>query len=436
MKMKTPITAILTTTILLFSHGAHASDERSPASYTPPGSNTVDRDKLLPTQSLPAPEEKYEHFSETWKEQRAKLSDLGLDLALIYKGELNSSLNGSLKKDSVYQDNLDLRLLLSGEKLLGVKGFSFFLYGLGNQHNTTATPSENIGNIQVTSNIENAENGFKLYEMWAQQTFMDEKLSFLLGLHDLNSEFYVSDSASLFLNSSFGVGAELAQTGTFGPSIFPNTSLAFRVRAEVSEKVYLMAAVFNAVADDPVKEGTQIRGLGADGLLSIFEAGYIAKTSESTGKYAVGMWGYDVATEELEDPTQKSRSQGAYLVAEQTFNDTFSVFLKYGMATTKTNPLASNLVLGTTYKGLIPSRADDRIGFGVTKAVLGSEYKTLAESAGDNLTGHETVLELTYRVEVVPGFALQPDYQYILSPEASKDRKDAQAAALRAEISF
>ena len=54
-----------------------------------------------------------------------------------------------------------------------------------------------------------------------------------------NAEFYVLDTTRrYFLNSSFGIGPEVAQTG---PSIFPITALAGRVKYQPVPLIYVMA---------------------------------------------------------------------------------------------------------------------------------------------------------------------------------------------------
>ena len=64
----------------------------------------------------------------------------------------------------------------------------------------------------------------------------------LIGRYDLNSEFYRLQSASLFLNSSFGIGPEFSQSGLEGPSIFPNTSVGARFAIKPIEEIVLRTA--------------------------------------------------------------------------------------------------------------------------------------------------------------------------------------------------
>ena len=47
---------------------------------------------------------------------------------------------------------------------------------------------------------------------------------------NLNAEFYVNDSSAMFINSSFGMGQDFAQSGKNGPSIFPVTSTDVELR--------------------------------------------------------------------------------------------------------------------------------------------------------------------------------------------------------------
>ena len=82
-------------------------------------------------------------------------------------------------------------------------------------------------NIQGISNIE-ADRGFEILESWIQ---FDSNSSFSLkfGIVDLNSQFDHIESADFFINPSQGIGPDVSNTGLYGPSIFPYTSLGIEV---------------------------------------------------------------------------------------------------------------------------------------------------------------------------------------------------------------
>lgn len=142
---------------------------------------------------------------------KQKAHDHGLDFSLIYKAEVGRILGGGKSPGTSYLENLDLKLEIDGEKLFGQPQFSAFIYGIGDKGSESGNvPTVFVGDAQGASNIETAVDDFKLYEAWIQWSFWYKKISLLAGLHDLNSEFYVTESSTPFLNSSFGVGRDLS----------------------------------------------------------------------------------------------------------------------------------------------------------------------------------------------------------------------------------
>ena len=164
-----------------------------------------------------------------WGGARTKLADKGIDITVEYKADVWNLAAGGLKKGSNYIDNLDVKFALDGEKLFGLKGNKALVYFINN--NGSSPNASRVGSAQGIDNIEVATNAFKLYELWDEQSFLDDKLSILVGLHDLNSEFMVNDMTANFIKPTLQVNQEFAQSGKNGPSIFPTTSLAARVKA-------------------------------------------------------------------------------------------------------------------------------------------------------------------------------------------------------------
>jgi carbohydrate-selective porin OprB len=52
------------------------------------------------------------------------------------------------------------------------------------------------------------------------------------------------------------------------------------------------------------------------------------------------------------------------------------------------------------------------------------------------LSGHETVLEATYRLQLTDHLFIQPDFQYIFDPGAFRDRPNAVVAGIRYDLTF
>ena len=144
---------------------------------------------------------------------------------LAYVGAAFVNLGGGVRRGGTYSSNLNLRLNVDGAVLFDWPDTTAYLDALWLQG---GSPSSFIGDAQGVSSI-SAPNAVKLYEAWVQKNFLDNRVSVLGGLYDLNSEFYRLQSAGLFFNSSFGIGPEFGQSGVEGPSIFPSTSVGMRV---------------------------------------------------------------------------------------------------------------------------------------------------------------------------------------------------------------
>ncbi len=211
----------------------------------------------------------------------------GFNFNFVYTGEFATSSGGLLSGDA-YLDNIDMTLETDLESLLGWSNSKLMIYVLGNQGRS---PSAFIGDTQGVSNID-APDTWKLYELWYQRTWVQDKYSIRAGLYDYNSEFDVLETAGLFLNSSFGIGPDIAQSGENGPSIFPTTSLALRGRFTTDRNFYLQGVILDGVPGDPLNShGTHIKLNSEDGLMLALEAGKILDEG-AYKKIAVGSWRY------------------------------------------------------------------------------------------------------------------------------------------------
>lgn len=432
---------------------ASKNGNRQPASYIIPSiqkqiekkENPDEKPKEVtpaPIQSAeePSPEEDY-GLTGSWGGYRKTLSDLGIDFSVIYKSDWTRNTRGGISTKTAYLDNLDLKMNLDMDKMAGLKGLSLFAYGIRNSGaNRGDRPSQFVGDWQWTSNIETYVDDFRLYQAFIQQLFFEDRASVLFGLHDLNSEFYVTNTATLFLHSSFGLGLDLSQAGPNGPSVFPYTAPALRIKVEPSKNLYMQTAVFEAQAgSSQIAKGTHFKINSADGRLQISEFGFTG-TEENPYKYSIGYWSFSRTFDHIENTItdsdgntfpQKAGSSGAYVSMDHSLTKNFSAFLTYGFATTESNYIKDDLTLGFSVTGLIPKRNKDRLGFGLSRITPGKEYLHT-----QSITSHETAYELTYRVEVSPGVVVQPDLQYIIHPGLNPSLQDAFITTLRLELSL
>jgi porin len=360
----------------------------------------------------------------------------GIKFDLLLKADGISVLKGGIKRGTTGFTNFDAKL--SGDLgQISLSDTSFNLRGLSNLGGKSNR--NNVGSIMGVDNIEVDTNTAKIFEAWVDQKLPGD-VSALFGLYDLNSEFYATTSSALFLNPPAGIGVEMAETGRNGPSIFPTSSVALRLKWAPVRGWYAMAALLDGVPGDPANQRyTQVRFGKGDGTLQILELGRMAE-SGPISKLGLGVWSYTGSFDDLTDvdgsgaPVKRHNNRGAYVVAEQAVDDQTTGFLRFGVANSGINPVARSVQIGAVSTGMIPGRDEDSVGVSLQAMQLGHKGLQAAAAAGTPLTRSEASLELTWRAPINKNFAVQPFTQAVWHPGADPAVNTAFLIGLRVEI--
>ncbi|SNT28477.1 porin [Ekhidna lutea] len=382
-----------------------------------------------------------------------------LELEAVYSALPWFNAHGGLETGFVYMDNADVTAKINFDQLLNLKdNFSLFVYGLGN-HGDRAT--DLMGDFQVASNIE-AVKAWRVFELWIQNNFLDDRLSVLVGLYDLNSEFDVLRPGTLFINSSFGIGAEYAQSGLNGPSIFPISSLGIRMATFIGDRTRVRLAILDAVSGDPEnlksneihlsrKEGALISGevsIYTDASFSEnnlnIERSYVTRRRKvgrehevyKNDKVNIGGWYYTSEFEAINDQSSSHGNYGVYIGAQKYMpigekGDFASLFGRYGVASSRFNRFGSALSGGVVVSNPITTM-DDNFGLAFSSGINGAEFQEIQGSSETT----ETVIEFTYSLPLASWFLLQPDVQYVINPSTQQELMNPLSFAMLVQISF
>jgi porin len=424
-------------------------DDTSPGVSPTPGATSIES-QTSPLQQL----------NQRWNALRTQLSDRGIQFGLRYDGEGFANITGGLRRGGNYLGNLNLQLTLDAQRLMGWQGATIFLYGLGIHG---GHPSNFVGDAQGVSNIE-APAKWKLEEGWVQQNLFGNRFSALFGRYDLNSEFYRLQSASLFLNSSFGIGPEFSQSGQNGPSIFPFTSVGGRFALKPIEELVLRTAVLDGV---PVERPNGARQVFAkrDGALIVTEAAYVYRPVGSeqprtrefrigrnccgtyTGKLALGGWYYTAAFDDLTrveadgSPERRHGNGGLYMLGDWTiYHDSddrqATLFGQFGIGDQRVNRFAYYSGGGLTFSGFAPARKEDEFGIAVAAAHNGTPFIRSQQDQGNPNRRSEVTLEITYLAQFGAHLAVQPDFQFVFNPNTDPTIRNAVVFMLRFEVAL
>lgn len=315
------------------------------------------------------------------------------------------------------------------------------------------SPGDLVGDFHGLSSIDaGGESFLKLIEAWYQHSFDYGKSSFLVGIHDWNSEFYVAEYANLFMNGAFGMGTVVGASA--GPSAYPATTAGIRYHSALTEDSYFQFAVYDGAADEGgffqvafnsdegIFVGSEIgmsnKEPGVDGYFKTAVGGwFLGKSIDSyTGTEAGEMFTLADGSESPVNTGQfesASGTYGAYFLGEMAIGDDIGVFFKAGWADPSYNRYSQFYAGGLNYSGLIPDRVDDVLGVAVTHTKQGQFF--LDDNPDLSFTA-ETTYEITYSAQINDWLMIQPDLQFIQYPAMSYAIPNTTVVGIRVQAEF
>jgi porin len=365
------------------------------------------------------------------------LEGRGIAVSAVYSADYWHNTRGGLQRGGAYLDNLDLVLDWSGGREPGALRAQVHLV-----YNNGGSISAKVGDSHVLSNFE-TDRAVRLLQAWLEfAPGGDTDRSLRAGVYDLNSEFDASEVGGAFLNSTFGMGLDLAQTGVSGPSIFPYTGLALRGRWRVNERWLLQAAVIDGVPVDPdhPRRMTSLSLDGDEGALLTAELEH----RSSDWRTVVGHWRYTSRFEELDRvgpvgmPRTGRSNAGVYGFVEGPLAEVggraLRGVLRLGSASPRYNAFSRTAQAAVLLEQPWLRREGEHLALGIATARRGADVRRAAATAGEPVRSRETLIEITWRAPLGERVVLQPDVQYVLDPGGAPDLRDALVVGLRFEV--
>jgi len=402
-----------------------------------------------PANAEGVPNWKADTLTGEWGGFRAKLYDKGITIDLSHKSDYLSNTSGGIQTGSVWLANTEAAVNVDLNKHLGWGGTSAF-FQFHSQHGIQNKDFNGsyVGSFAGVSNIETGTNGSQFYQAWLQKNSADDTLSVLFGLYAIDSEFYVTETSGLFLQPPYGMSAAMAQGGTInswqnGPPIFPMGALALRLKYSAGD-YFVQGALTDGVPGNPNNpRGTHIRLDKTDGTLSVVEMGYTPDNGDKrVSKTSLGLWNYSASAPD--QMTGESRAdRGVYVLAERTLmaeqgqsGQGLSGFVRFGSVNKDIHQADWSGSLGLHYQGLISGRDEDEAGLAVTTSHASDKYREAQLLLGNATDSSETVIELTYRAQILPWMAVQPSLQRIMNPGMDKTLSDASVVGVRLDLAL
>lgn len=423
-----------------------------------------------------------------WWGLRTALSQHGVDFEFFYGGSFPDNLDGGARRGGVYEGAFLMMLDLDSEKLVGYEGGSFHVSSLWlngekpfSTHND-GTPAF-VGDLNKV-NLLDFPNAFRLWEMWYQQKFFDGKLAFKLGELSIDRDFIVPD-----LYTSLGSVTLLNQTFLYPTLAFdvydipgltprhhglastPNAAPGALVRWQPLPEAYAQAAVYGGDPDQTYS-GTRFNLSESEAALAYFEVGYHfnQQTNESglEGSYKLGGFYHTGTFDDIHDgvtsafltaagfpapPASDHKGDyGIYFLGEQQFfyekdksdpaKQGLLGFFRLGAAPADRNLAQFGVDGGLVYRGLIPTRDWDTLAIGASYLQMSDDLRHAQEEANALAPGtfvvsdYETVLELSYKLQMTAWWTLEPSLQHVFHPGGSAAIPNATVLILQTTLRF
>jgi porin len=317
-----------------------------------------------------------------------------------YTGDTYYNARGGIGRGGGFMGMGNIMIGFDTEKARWWRGGEFFVNG-ATIHGKSLTENY-LGDMQVASNIDAGEHAY-LHELWFRQQ-VGRRISFSVGLQDLNADFMVSEAAGEYLNSSFGVPPVIS-TGIPVP-IFPLTGLGAAVKWEIDGRWAVQGALFDGCQTDFAENPNNVfwKFCKDDGILAMGEVHYL-------GRFKLGAYYHSA-----------DRNYGLYAMADQPLTERLTLFTQYTLAPKGKNDNNFSFALGANYA------TGRRHAAGVALTHAGLHH------AGHR---HETAVELFYKYTLSDNIALQPDVQYVINPSGGDERlRNALVGILRLNINF
>jgi len=356
-----------------------------------------------------------------------------VQLSATYTGEAWRNHQGGLRRGSVYLANLEAAAEVDMTRAFGWRGATARVSAFWNDDDTLS--ERLVGDLQAVSG-KDATGGIRLYEAWVRQAVGDGAVK--LGVIDLNSDLALNKAALLFVNGAQGLGVDLSQVGRSGPSVFPNTGLGVLAELPIDGHWGVKIGAFDGVPrNSDGRPGPTFRLGAGDGALVVAE---LLHESDDETRFALGLWSHTAKFRVMGGAVERDSSMGGYALVERPLarwgDRRLDGFVRLGLSEPKTEEIAAAYSAGLVLGGRLLGFEEEALGVAFTTAQTGGPHRRSRAAQGEPVDKHETAVELTYRAQVTPWLAVQPDVQYVINPGADPALKNALVVGLRFEVAW
>lgn len=348
----------------------------------------------------------------------ARDKERAVTLTGSYASDLNADLTGGERQGVAYLGRLSLLADADLERLAGLRSTTAHLSTL--QIHGVGLSGHFVGNIATVSGIE-AEPALRLNQVWVEFPLVKDA-QLRLGKFTVQ-EFFVSQTAELFINSSFGWPASFATDLPDGGPSWPLAAPGARLALTASATTFARIAIFAGKPAGPGQGDPQKHdGHGFNAFRFAgrpFLIGEVSTTLPGGATATLGGWKHFGRFRDLDDSAKRHTNFAVYGLIDAPLwasarvkGRKVSGFARVTMSPSDRNPVDLYLDGGVSLSAPFRDRPNDALG-------LAFAYSRLSRRLGRDVPPGEWVAEASYHFAIDKRFSLQPNLQYVVHPAAS-----------------
>lgn len=400
------------------------------------------------------------HGEDSVESFREKSRDAGFDPFLYYWGDFLANPVGGQSQAASWMQLLVFGGELDLQKMIGwPSGGSLFVSAVDAAGSNL---SLKVGNLFTLSQA-HVMNTFSLYALYYKQELFDKKLEIRIGRMAAGQYFAALPAMGLVVSGAVNGNP----TSLFVNSPFHSTasaSWAAYAKYQPSSQFYLDSGIFQASprTGNPAYHGTDFSIRSGDGILLMSEMGWTpsfgatpevkgaGKKSLATpanpglpGIYTLGGYYSHYTFDKFAGGTE-SDAFGFYSLAQQMVwrspeNANQNITLWGGLTYSPQQQFALMPLMGmggVIWQGCIPKRDSDSALFSVYSGNFSSDYSNNQIANGKGPATVETVLELSYIIQLTKNVQIQPDVQYVIQPNGQSNIPNALVIGFQVSAMF
>ncbi|WP_200335851.1 carbohydrate porin [Thiocystis violacea] len=353
-----------------------------------------------------------------WGGVRDSLEDRGISPFLVYDSIIGANVSGGIEAANDFTGQVYAGIKLDLEKLLGLNRTTFKM-SMVNRHGDSV--GEFVGGIYDPMTIYGGQTTY-LYDLWLETTFGDN-WALKLGRISADQDFAVSPLYAYSLSTAINgpIRALLLENAM---TSFPYAVWGGRLKYRIAEQHHFQIGAYQIGPNmwNYHDHGVDFSIRGDDGVSILAQYDWTPKVLDRPAHVYVGVINSFYDFNDFDEASTTDYFARFYGHADVEVVDGLKLFglLTYSdQDEVAKTPFQGSV--GAIYKGLIPSREDDRTFFYATYGGLSNDY---GRSLGEDVD-FEAVYELGHRFQIIPSFFIQPSVQYIQKPGGTGNIDDA-----------